>query len=565
VRPFGFRGVRATIALVALATIALVVFSNDRTARAIEHSRIRSEAVHRIETNVAKSHVWLEEGIAGDETIDFERDVLPLISGEVGRCATLIGGRGSVPGLTGRDRAAARTLCNQLRAFHGLTLERWRYRSQGRAGSPADQAYDAAFDRTLWLTNELQERIRQSVRETRTGLRYASALIVALILALIGAMALIVRRRTRQLERLAHRNELVLSSAGDGIYGLDREGRAQFVNRAAAKMTGHEPEELVGRRLTPLIRDSRFDSAYESPVIASISERRTYTGADVYRRKDGITFPVEFTSTPIEEAGAVVGAVVVFRDISERLAAERAKDDFVATVSHELRTPLTSIQGYVEMLLEGEAGELAEGQRGFLEVVRRNSGRLQDLVADLLFVAQADGGVLTLQPAELDLAELVRESAASVAPAAADKEVEVTQSLGAVPPIVGDRHRLRQVMDNLLSNALKFTPAGGTIDVRAFAAGRQAVLEVADTGMGMSPEDQARVYERFYRTAEAQRMALQGTGLGLAIAKAIVDAHGGEIRVESVEGEGTTFRVELPLKLAAERADTRTEPLEVVG
>jgi signal transduction histidine kinase len=226
---------------------------------------------------------------------------------------------------------------------------------------------------------------------------------------------------------------------------------------------------------------------------------------------------------------------------------DRMKDDFVASVSHELRTPLTSIRGYLELLREGDAGELTDKQHQFVSIVERNSDRLLRLVGDLLFVAQVEAGKISLERESMQVEELVRQAVDAARPAATEKDIEIALDLDGPGELYADRARLAQVTDNLISNALKFTEPGGHVCVRTSRQAEMGVIEVSDDGMGMSAEDQDRLFERFFRTASATDQAIQGTGLGLAIVKAIVEAHGGVITVESVEGEGTVFRVELPL------------------
>jgi signal transduction histidine kinase len=233
---------------------------------------------------------------------------------------------------------------------------------------------------------------------------------------------------------------------------------------------------------------------------------------------------------------------------------DRLKDEFLSLVSHELRTPLTSIRGYLDLVLQGEAGEINPEQRRFLQAVERNSGRLLRLVGDLLFVAQADAGRLSLERASVDLSELAAHCVEESAPAATEKSVSLVLLAEPVAPLLGDRGRLAQVLDNLVSNALKFTPEGGTVQVRTHEEDGCVVLEVEDTGIGIPAADQSRLFERFFRSAVAEDQAIPGTGLGLAIVKAIVEAHSGEISISSREGAGTTFRVELPLAERVERA-----------
>jgi signal transduction histidine kinase len=234
------------------------------------------------------------------------------------------------------------------------------------------------------------------------------------------------------------------------------------------------------------------------------------------------------------------------REDADRLRElDTLKDEFVSLVSHELRTPLTSIRGYVE-LLEDEGG-LSDEQRRFLAVVDRNSARLLELVGDLLFLAQADAGRLEFQRQPVDLGTIVAEAIESSLPAALEKRIELRADVEAMPRLQGDRARLAQVLDNLVSNALKFTPAGGHVIVRLRTASGSALLEVSDTGRGLPAEEQDRLFERFFRSSRAAEDAIPGTGLGLAIAKTIVERHGGRISLESAVDDGTTVRVELPL------------------
>jgi signal transduction histidine kinase len=224
---------------------------------------------------------------------------------------------------------------------------------------------------------------------------------------------------------------------------------------------------------------------------------------------------------------------------------ERLKDEFFALVSHELRTPLTSIIGYLELVLDDE-DELSDDARRFLEVVERNAKRLLRLVGDMLFVAQVEAGRLSLESAEVNLGTIAAESVEAARPAA--ERAGVTLSLEATPvkAMAGDRDRFGQMIDNLVSNALKFTPDEGRVDVRLTDAGDHAVVEVSDTGMGIPDEEQKRLFERFFRASSATSRAVPGAGLGLTIVKTIVEAHGGTVGLTSREGEGTTVRVQLP-------------------
>jgi PAS domain S-box-containing protein len=231
-------------------------------------------------------------------------------------------------------------------------------------------------------------------------------------------------------------------------------------------------------------------------------------------------------------------------------AAARMKDQFVATVSHELRTPLAAMDGWLHILLDGEPGPLNEEQHRFLTTVKRNSDRLMRLVGDLLLIGQMDAGRFTLELGDVDVAELVGETIALFEGTAAEKRVELTADMVPRAIVHGDRLRLGQLLSNLVSNAVKFTPEGGQVRVRVGEQDGMCVVEVTDTGLGIPAEEQSHLFERFYRASTATGTA--GSGLGLAISKAIAEAHGGTIRIADSGGSGTRFVVEIPLHVPAE-------------
>jgi signal transduction histidine kinase len=236
----------------------------------------------------------------------------------------------------------------------------------------------------------------------------------------------------------------------------------------------------------------------------------------------------------------------LLRRNEQLLEADRLKDEFVALISHDLRTPLTSIMGYLELVLDD--GNLTEEQRGFLNVADRNADRLLRLVNDLLFVARFEAGQLELRPTELDLAAIVRQSVEESGPRAAAGGVELTCEAGDVSSVRADKGRMFQLVENLVSNAIKFTPAGGDVRVSVTPVNGVVRLEVADTGIGIASVEQEHLFERFFRASTASEHQIPGTGLGLYITRAIVEAHGGSIAVRSDPGEGTSFCVELPAR-----------------
>jgi len=235
--------------------------------------------------------------------------------------------------------------------------------------------------------------------------------------------------------------------------------------------------------------------------------------------------------------------------------ADKLKDEFVALISHDLRTPLTSIIGYVELSLEDVPPPLDDERRGYLQIVSRSSERLLRLVDDLLFVARLQAGRLILERSDLDLCTIAAQAAQEARPRAEAKQLELEFIGGSPVMIEGDKGRLFQLLDNLISNAIKFTPEGGRVEVRVAPSEGMAMLEVSDTGIGLGPDEAELVFDRFFRSSRVVAQQVPGTGLGLFIARAIVGAHAGTIAATTREGGGTTFHVELPARVASLPAD----------
>lgn len=268
---------------------------------------------------------------------------------------------------------------------------------------------------------------------------------------------------------------------------------------------------------------------------------------------DGLPFPVEVRLSDVEPGDPVEGELTcaVVRDVSERhamlTASERMRDDLIATVSHELRTPLTSILGYTEILVDMGEAAVSESAAQLLAIVQRNAERELRLVEDLLTLASLGSAGISVQREPVDLVPLGHDVVAGLRERAEAAGVSVTWEACDVLHVVGDSQRLGQVLTNLLANAIKFTPAAGRVGVRLWREAGYGVLEVMDQGIGVTEDEMPWVFERLYRAPRAVAAQIPGAGLGLPIVKSIVDAHGGDIAVESEPGEGTTVQVRLPL------------------
>ncbi|MFL5540671.1 MAG: ATP-binding protein, partial [Longimicrobiaceae bacterium] len=345
-------------------------------------------------------------------------------------------------------------------------------------------------------------------------------------------------------ERLARQNELILNSAAEGIYGVDAHGYTTFVNPAAAAMLGYSADDLPGRpyEATLLAR-----AGGEDPVRAALLNGQPRTVADAaFRRADGTRFPVEFTCTPIVEENHIAGAVITFRDVTERREVDRMKDEFISVVSHELRTPLTAIRGSLGLLAAGKAGDIPQRGQRMLEIAVQNTDRLIRLINDILDLERIESGKVAMEPRPVNAAELAHNAAEMMLPMAERAGVGLFVEAEAVR-LLADSDRILQVLTNLISNAVKFSPPGASVEVRVEPVGGEARFRVADQGRGI-PEDRLEsIFERFQQVDSSDSRQKGGTGLGLAICRTIVTQHGGRIWAESAPGEGSTFHFTIPL------------------
>ena len=360
----------------------------------------------------------------------------------------------------------------------------------------------------------------------------------------------------------------LLSSSEERVYFKDRRSRFLLVSAGwvAAYARGRAAEELIGKTDFDVFSDQHASAAFED------EQRIMRTGQPIVGKVELETYAdrpdawVSTTKMPLRnDHGKIIGTFGISRDVTARVEAEKAltrqarqlsaqnerlheldglKDEFLGLVSHELRTPLTSIIGYARLLRDERTSNLNTDQ--FTEVIQRNAQRLLRLVEDLLFLSQNPPGEMAVELRSADLADISAGAVQEMRPEAQRKHIDLSFSAAAVPRFAVDPARIAQLLGHLISNAVKFTPEGGKVEVSLGMEGEQAVLAVSDTGIGIPPADRERIFERFFRTAIATREVIPGTGLGLAIARDIVAAHHGTIVVDSEEGRGSTFTIRLP-------------------
>jgi signal transduction histidine kinase len=363
----------------------------------------------------------------------------------------------------------------------------------------------------------------------------------------------------KQSEAAAERNAALMrgliDGTIDGITLTDRSGRIAISNRPMVKFvqelgipgTGPMHERLLAAA------DAVDDRERFERRMRELAATPDVESADEFELNDGERVFQGFTKPVIGSDHTYLGRVWTLRDVTEARQVDRIKDALVATVSHELRTPLTSIIGYLELL--GNDEPLSPDDARFVDIVRRNAARLQRMVEELLFLSRVDAGGLELDLADVDVVELARAALGSADPAAAGKRITLEYDGPETLRTRADANRLVQVFDNLISNAIKFTPERGCVKVSVGSDEGTIVASVSDTGCGIPVSEQPRLFERFFRSSSTRDVP--GTGLGLTIVRAIVESHGGSIVCKSTPGEGTTFMFMLPLH---SRAGAEAEP-----
>jgi PAS domain S-box-containing protein len=367
--------------------------------------------------------------------------------------------------------------------------------------------------------------------------------------------------RRRSDERIA----AIVQHASDVITVLDADLMVLHQTASVGSFLDYPAGALAGQSFPDLVHPD--DQLRARAFLAALVTHGGIRPETEFRLRSGggTWVEVEALGDNLLKDPRVEGIVVTIRDVSKRKALEeglrlqvnelreldRIKSELVSTVSHELRTPLTTVVGHVEMLTDGDLGELSADQRWAVGAIQRNCERLLTLIEDMLTLAKIENGGLGLDLVPTRVGAVLVEVEAAGASLAEARSINLTVELaGGTPDVLADASALERVLMNLLSNAVKFTPEGGAVHVRAGRDGSDVVFSVSDTGMGMSAEDKERLFTRFFRSPTAMAMAIPGTGLGLAIVKKIVDDHGGSIRVDSVPGTGTTVEFTIPTATA---------------
>jgi len=346
--------------------------------------------------------------------------------------------------------------------------------------------------------------------------------------------------------------ELILQSVGDGIYGVDLDGRLTFINEAGARALGYTPEQLAGCDIHQLLRHSQADGTEyaraANPILQAMRRAEPIrVRDDFFVHRDGAPIPVEYSASPIMEDGQISGMVVAFQDVSERRRLERMKDEFISTVSHELRTPLASLRASLGLISSGSLDKRPEKQKQLIDLAIGNCDRLVRLVNDILDFDSVKNGRLPLHRQSVEAIILLRRAADVAHYTAQQAHIGFNIEAPGGPIVFADEDRIMQVLNELVTNAIKFSPQETKIRLTAQAAGEAEVcFTVEDQGRGIAPEKLERIFERFQQGDASDSRALGGTGLGLALCRSIVEQHGGRIWAESEVGKGSRFLFTLP-------------------
>ncbi len=355
----------------------------------------------------------------------------------------------------------------------------------------------------------------------------------------INHMAAQLKTKIEEIEHERSHLSIVLENMGEAVLAVDQEKQVLFINAAGERILGVKRESVTGKSLIQVIQIREIDLMMDEALLG----RKTVT-AEIemdYPEEKRLKAGAAGIAVP---RGRTAG-VLVLTDVTEMRRLENLRREFVANVSHELRTPLTSIKGFVETLLGGAMKDQEQSRR-FLAMMEEDAGRLTRLIDSLLELSRLEAREAPLRREELDLAEQARQAAVLLVQQAAQKKITIQSHLETGLRVTADRDRVRQVLMNLLDNAVKFGKTGGTVDIRARRSGGFIRVSVEDNGPGVPAESVQRVFERFYRADKARSRELGGTGLGLAIVKHIVEAHGGTVGCESPAGRGATFYFTLP-------------------
>lgn len=364
--------------------------------------------------------------------------------------------------------------------------------------------------------------------------------------------------------------DALFSSIGDGAIATDEFGRVTKINHVALDILGIEEKEVMGKWFPRIFKafheDGTSISLIDRPITRAFLTGKPISERMLYQLKDGSLLPVYCSVAPLVLGGRPIGAVELFRDITTEYEIDRMKSDFISLASHQLRTPLSAIKTYSHMLLDGFMGTVSPEQRKALRTIVGASNRMNELISTLLNVSRIESGNMIVSPKKINLGHLTEEVFKELALLAETKHITIQYKPPTSPLIIkADNLIVKEVLINLVSNAIKYTPDGGQVTVKLKKNIKTVLVSVTDNGMGIPKSAQGQIFSKFYRAQNVVRQETSGTGLGLYLVKGLVETLGGKIWFDSVEHQGSSFFVRLPIeyggKPIAQPSDESAPPM----
>jgi len=364
--------------------------------------------------------------------------------------------------------------------------------------------------------------------------------------------------RTKMIENERVKDEAILTSIGEGLLATDEEGKITLINRAAQEMLGYPREEVMNKNLVEtILMENKLAKPlskknHPTSIVLATAKSISNSGEYWYVRQDGSKFPLALTQTPIIIDEKIIGSIQVFRDITKEQAIDKAKTEFVSIASHALRTPLGIAKWYLEAISgERYLKEAPDPFIQYLDEIYKNNERLLVLVRNLLSVSRIDQGKLTDSPQGINIIDFMQEMTRDMQIAGLKDHITVNLTVTQTdfPKVFIDPLHLREVLENLISNAIKYSHPQKTVNVTLDKKDEYVLIIVKDNGIGISEEDQKKIFSKFFRAERAISNNTEGSGLGLYVVKSYIDSWGGTITVQSKEGKGSTFTVKLPIKI----------------
>jgi PAS domain S-box-containing protein len=344
--------------------------------------------------------------------------------------------------------------------------------------------------------------------------------------------------------------EAIFSSIGDGAIATDEFGKITRINPTALKILGYKEKEMIGKWFPSVIINVDEDglplSLIDRPITRAFLTGATVSERAYFQRKNGNRLPVAITVAPIIHNERPIGAIEVFRDITLELEIDRMKSEFISLASHQLRTPLSAIKTYTHMLIDGYMGDVTEPQKHSLETIVNATDRMNELISTLLNITRIESGSIAVSPKLVNLITLTEEVMKELEHAAADKALNLELKYTSQITIRTDSLILKEALSNLISNAIKYTPENGSVNVKLALHGKQVIISVEDTGFGIPKHSQQQIFTKFFRAPNVVKRETSGTGLGLYLVRGLLQQLDGQVWFDSQENRGSTFYISLP-------------------